>query len=101
MTAKAWKEAGRSEELTIAGREKAKGRALLQHEDLKTVQVMDTEFTKVKAVFVRGSVRERMERQGSNERADLDTNLIESRSMFDVLKVKVYDPESILHELIN
>ena len=55
MTARAWKEAARIEELE---------RVLEQPEDLKPVQVKNTEARKVKAVrHVRDSVRNRMNKQ--------------------------------------
>ena len=69
MAARAWKEAARSVELE---------RALVQREDLKTVQVMDTESRKVIAVMhVRDSVRIRMTRQCSAA-GYLNANRIES-----------------------
>ena len=55
MTARAWKEAARIEELE---------RALEQLEDLKPVQVKNTEASKVKAVkYVRDSERNRTNKQ--------------------------------------
>ena len=74
MTARAWKEAAGARACKEAGRiEELKG-TLLQSDDLETVQVIDTEFTKVDAVFVRDSVRNRMEGQISGERESLIAN---------------------------
>ena len=86
MTARAWKEAARIEELE---------RALEQPEDLKPVQVKNTETRKVKAVrHVRDSVRNRMNKQ----RRGLDASLVKSKSEIDVLD-KLRAPESILRDL--
>ena len=61
---------------------------------------MDTEARKVIAVIhVRDSVRNRMAGQCSGVEGCLDANLIESKDVLDVSKVKLRDPESILREL--
>ena len=86
MTARAWKEAARIEELE---------RALEQPEDLMPVQVKNTEARKVKAVrHVRDSVRNRM----NEHRRGLDASLVKSKGEIDVLG-KLRAPKSILRNL--
>ena len=69
--------------------------------DIKeSVQVKDTEARKVFAVrLVRDSVRNRMERQSSDEGEGLNANPLKSNGVNDVLKEKLRHPDSILREL--
>ena len=71
-----------------------------EHEIRKSVQVMDTDARKVIAVIhVRDSARNRMAGQFFGDEGCLDANLIESKDVLDVSKVKLRDPKSILREL--